>query len=379
MTDTVTALRLLGSEAIDPFDPKGPLTRNLAVERVRVGEPGPGEVLVEPLFVGVCGSDGSASLGKSNFSWVKRPRTIGHECSVRIVAFGPGAEGYGGLKAGDVVCPVPMRGCGDPRCRGCRNGRWNYCRRKQILGFHRDGALAQRMVLEVDRCVPLRAGLTALQGAVVEPLSVVAQGVLRKCTIRPGMDVVVTGCGIMGLIAAELCKSAGARVAVTGIERDREVRLKLAQERGFTPIVIGPGETLHEKLKAGVEALDGTRFGDDFEGGLVDALIECSGAPQALATAGLGVHLEGQICVIATYPSSVPFEATAFTRSGQVMSGVMGSSREDFETAMLLIERGAFAIEPYAQVYAFDRVLEAMDDSMAARTPKAIMAVNGRA
>ena len=379
MADSVTALRLLGREAIDPFDPKGPLTRNLAVEQVRIGEPGPGEVLVEPLYVGVCGSDGSASLGKSNFDWVQRPRTIGHECSVRIVSFGKGAEGHGGLKPGDVVCPVPMRGCGDPRCRGCRNGRWNYCRRKQILGFHRDGALAQRMVMEVDRCVPLRKGLTALQGAVVEPLSVVAQGVLRKCAIRPGMDVVVTGCGIMGLIAAELCKAAGARVAVTGIERDRDVRLKLAAERGFTPIVLGKGEALHEKLKAGVEALDGTRFGDEFEGGLVDALIECSGAPQALATAGLCVHLEGQICVIATYPSAVSFEATAFTRSGQVMSGVMGSSREDFENAMLLIERGAFAIEPYTQLYSFDRVIAAMEDSMAARTPKAVLAVNGPA
>ncbi|MFO1050617.1 MAG: alcohol dehydrogenase catalytic domain-containing protein [Planctomycetota bacterium] len=378
MSHAATALRLLGSESIDPSDPKGPLTRNLAVETVRVGDPGPGEVLVEPLFVGVCGSDNSASLGKSNFNWVQRPRTLGHECSVRIAAFGPGTEGYGGLKVGDVVCPVPMRGCNDPRCRGCRRGRWNYCRRKQILGFHRDGALAHRMVLEVDRCVPLPRSLTPFQGAVVEPLSVVAQGILRKVDIRPGMDVVVTGCGIMGLMAAELCKSAGARVAVTGIERDKDVRLKLAAERGFTPIVLGKGEQLHEKLKAGVEALDGRRFGDDFEGGLVDVLVECSGAPSALATAGLSVHLEGEICVIATYPSNVPFEATAFTRSGQRLCGVMGSSREDFENAMTLIDRGAFEVEAYARLYPFDRVIEAMDDSMAARTPKAVMAVHGK-
>ena len=213
----VQALRLNGSERIDPLAPNGPLTRNLAVETVEVGDPGPGEFLVEPLYVGVCGSDNSASLGKPNFSWVQRPRTIGHECSARIVAFGEGAEGFGGLRIGDVVTPIPQRGCGDPRCRGCRRGRWNYCPRKQILGFHRDGALAERMVLEADRCVPLRAGLTPLQGAIVEPLSVVAQGLLRKATIRPGMDVVVTGCGIMGLMAAELAKAAGART------RDRRI------------------------------------------------------------------------------------------------------------------------------------------------------------
>lgn len=377
MSDPITALRLNGDEYIDPFDPKGPLTRNLAVEQVRVGEPGPGEIAVEPLFVGVCGSDNSASLGKPNFSWVQRPRTIGHECSARVVAFGPGTEGVGGLALGDVVCPIPQRGCGDPRCRGCRRGRWNYCRRKQILGFHRDGALAQRMVLEADRCVPLRKGLTPFQGAVVEPLSVVAQGLLRKCTIRPGQDVVVTGCGIMGLMAAELARAAGARVAITGIERDREVRLRLAEERGFTPIVVSKDVPLHERLRQGVEAVGGGRFGDDFEDGLCDMLIECSGAPPALATAGLSVQPEGTVCVIATYPATVSFEATAFTRTGQTMVGVMGSSREDFENAMLLIDRGIFDVEAYSQLYPFDRVLDAMDDSMGARTTKAVLAVHG--
>ncbi len=372
----VQALRLNGSERIDPLDPKGPLTRNIAVETVEVGDPGPGEFLVEPLYVGVCGSDNSACLGKPNFSWVERPRTIGHECSARIVAFGEGAEGFGGLKIGDVVTPIPQRGCGDPRCRGCRRGRWNYCPRKRILGFHRDGALAERMVLEADRCVPLRAGLTPLQGAIVEPLSVVAQGLLRKATIRPGMDVVVTGCGIMGLMAAELAKAAGARVAITGIERDRDVRLKLAAERGFTPIVVSADEPLHEKLRSGVEALDGTRFGSDFDSGLVDMLVECSGAPPALGSAGLSVQPEGTICVIATYPGNPSFEATSFTRTGQTMVGVMGSSREDFENAQLLIERGIFPADPYAQIYPFTSLMDAMDDSIAARTTKAILEVH---
>ncbi|MBK8975251.1 MAG: alcohol dehydrogenase catalytic domain-containing protein [Planctomycetes bacterium] len=376
MTDHVDALRLHGSERIDPHAPGGPLTRNLAVERVALAEPGPGEIVTEPLFVGICGSDSSAGLGKPNFSWVERPRTIGHECSARVVAFGPGAEGIGGLALGDLVTPIPQRGCGDPRCRGCRRGRWNYCPRKRILGFHRDGALARRMVLEADRCVPLRPGLTPQQGALVEPLSVVAQAVQRKCTIRPGDDVVVTGCGIMGLMAAELARAAGARVAITGIDRDRDVRLKLAVERGFTPIVVSADRPLHERLRDGIEALDGKRFGDDFEDGRVDVLLECSGAPPTLATAGLSVHPEGTVCVVATYPDRVSFEATAFVRSGQTLVGVMGSSREDFVNAQLLLERGTFDPAPYTQLYPFARVMDAMDDSMAARTTKAVLAVN---
>lgn len=375
MSNTATALRLRGA---NPIDPQGtePVTRNLAVERVEIGDPGPGEVLVEPLYAGVCGSDNSAALGKPNFSWVQRPRTLGHEFSARIVGFGPDTEGYGGLHKGDIVCAIAMRGCRDPRCRGCKRGRWNYCRRKQIFGFHRDGGLATRTVLEVDRCLPLRKTLTPLHGALVEPLSVVAQGVIRKCGIQPGMDVIVTGCGIIGLLAAELARAAGARVAITGVERDRAVRLQLAERRGFLPIVVGPDAPLHEQLQRGIEARDGTRFGDDFDDGLCDVLIECSGAPQALATAGLSVQPEGTICVIATYPCEVPLLATAFTRAGQSMQGVMGSSREDFDNAQLLLERGVIPVEAYTQCYPFADALVAMQDSIAARTPKAVLVVN---
>ena len=376
MSESIKALRLNGTEYINPGTPGGSVTRNLAVESVTLPEPVEGEVIVEPMFVGICGSDNSASTGKPNFTWVERPRTIGHEASGRIVGFGPNTEGVDGLKMGDVVCIIPMRGCGDSRCRGCRRGRPNYCRNKKIFGFHRDGAMAERMIVNTGRCMPLAEGLTALQGSVVEPLSVVAQGIHRKCNIQPGMDVVVSGCGIIGLMAAELARAAGARVAVTGVERDRDVRLKLAQERGFVPIVVSEENQLHEQLAQGVEDLDGRRFGDAFENGTVDVLIECSGFPPALGMAGLSVQLEGSICVIATFGADVTFGATAFTRSGQSMQGVMGSSREDFETAQALLQRGVFPVDVYSQQYSFDHVVEAMEESIMAKTPKAILAIN---
>lgn len=376
MAEQVSALRLNGSEYINPSKPDGAVTRNLAVESVVLPKPEVGEVVVEPLFVGVCGSDNSASTGKPNFSWVERPRTIGHETSGRVVAFGPDTAARCDLQIGDVVCIVPMRGCENSQCRGCSRGRPNYCRQKKIFGFHRDGAMADRMIVNVGRCMKLAPGLTPLQGAVVEPLSVVAQGIHRKCNIQPGMDVIVSGCGIIGLMAAELARAAGARVAVTGVERDRDVRLKLAEERGFIPIVVSAEKPLHEQLSAGIEDLDGQPFGDTYENGTVDCLIECSGFPPALGTAGLSVQLEGSICVIATFGADVPFNATAFTRSGQSMQGVMGSNREDFETAQALLQRGVFPVDVYSQQYAFGDVMQAMEESIMAKTPKAILAVN---
>jgi len=217
--------------------------------------------------------------------------------------------------------------------------------------------------------------LTALQGAVAEPLSVAVQGIYRKCNIKPGSDVIVSGCGIIGMMAAELAKAAGARVAVTGIENDRNVRLKLAEQRGFIPIVVSQEKPLHEQLRSGIDDLDGKRFGDEYELGTVDTLIECSGAPPALGTAGLAVQLEGTICVIATFGSDVTFQATPFVRSGQTMTGVMGSNREDFENAQTLLARGVFPVDIYSKEYAFDNVMQAMHDSISAQTTKAILKI----
>ena len=376
MSHTINALRLLGEATIDLAKPGGPVTRNLDIRQLELPDPGAGEVLIEPLFVGICGSDNSASLGKPNFSWVQRPRTIGHECSGRIVAFGPGAQADSGLQVGQTVCIVPMRGCGQPGCRGCRRNSPNYCRKKSIYGFHCDGAMAEKMVVESQRCMPLREGVSPLAGAVVEPLSVVAQAIHRKCHIQPGMDVVVSGCGIIGLMAAELARAAGARVAVTGIQRDRNVRLKLAEQRGFIPIVVSSENPLHQQLQAGVEDLEGRQFGDPCEAGTVDIFIECSGAPSALGTAGLSVQLEGTICVIATFGAEVSFNATLFTRSGQVMKGLMGSNRADFEIAQTLLQRGVFPVEVYSRQYGFNDAMRAMEDSILAETPKALLAIN---
>jgi len=317
-----------------------------------------------------------ASLGAPNFSWVERPRTIGHEFCGRIVAFGPNTRGWGGFETGDLVTAIPQRGCRDLACRACRQGRWNYCRRKRILGFHRDGALARRVVLEVDRLVPLRPGVTPLEGALNEPLSVVTQAIYSRSNIRPGMDVLVTGCGIIGLMAAELARAAGARVAITGLERDREVRLKAAAERGMIPVVVGPERPLDGQLREGIYDAAGNRFGDAYDNGTVDVLLECSGAPAALAAAPGCVRTEGTICVIATYATEVPFPATAFTRGGLIMTGVMGSGREDFEKAQRLLRDGVFPVEHYIRLYPFERVLDAIADSIQATVPKAILEVN---
>ena len=370
MSESFRGFCLHGKERIYPND-HGSVTRNTSVVDLSLPELQEGEILARPIYTGICGSDNSACLGKPNFEWVERPRIIGHECSAEVLALGPGD--HGGLKVGDRFSPVAQLGCQKDDCPACMVGKWNLCPAKTILGFHRDGGFGQRMVLESDRAVPFIEGLTPQQGALVEPLSVACNAIYNKCNIRPGMDVVVTGCGIIGLMSAELARAAGARVLVTGIEHDRHKRLKLAAERGFITAVVSPEKPIEVQLKAGIRDQNGVAFGQN---GKVDAVLECSGVPQVLAAAGEMVRPDGDIIVIATYPAPVEFNATQLTRSSHNMRGVMGSSKDDFVVAQRLLVQGVFPADEYVDLYEFDDIQQAFEDSIRANNVKAVIRMN---
>ncbi len=370
MSESIRGFCLQGREKIYP-NGEGSVTRNTAVVEMEIPELKHGEILAKTLFTGICGSDNSAALGKSNFDWVQRPRVIGHEFSAEVIALGPGDHGE--LKIGDIFTPLAMLGCRNEDCSACSVAKWNLCPDKQIIGFHRNGGFGQQVVLESDRVVPLMQGLTPEQGALVEPLSIIVNALHNKCNIKPGQDVVVTGCGIIGLMSAELARAAGARVAITGIAHDREVRLKKAKERGFITIEVTPENTLASQLIKGIMDAEGNAFGSN---GKVDLLIECSGVPQVLSEAISVVRPEGDICVIATYPKEVEINATHLTRTSLNMRGSMGSCRADYMVAQKLMVTGVFPSEAYTNLYEFEEITTAFEDSIKANNVKAVVKMN---
>ena len=331
-----------------------------------------GEIRAKTLFTGICGSDNSAALGKSNFDWVQRPRVIGHEFSAEIIELGPG--NHGDIKVGDIFTPLAMLGCQKPDCPACSISKWNLCPSKEIIGFHKNGGFGQEVVLESDRVVILSKGLSPKQGALVEPLSVVVNALNSAANIKLGDDVIVTGCGIIGLMSAELARAAGARVAITGIAHDRDKRLKKSQEQGFITIEVSPENTLSTQLKAGIIDKNGMRFGTAT--GQVDLVIECSGIPPVLSEAFSVVKPEGDICVIATYPAEVSINATHLTRTSLSMRGSMGSCREHYMTAMKLMLTGIFPSEAYINHYDFSDITKAFEDSIKANNIKAVVKMN---
>ncbi|MGB5497471.1 MAG: alcohol dehydrogenase catalytic domain-containing protein [Maribacter sp.] len=370
MSESIKGFCLHGSEKIYP-NSDVPVTKNTAVIAMEIPSLKEGEILAKTLYTGICGSDNSASLGKANFDWVERPRVIGHEFSAEILELGPGDQGD--LKVGDKFTPLAMLGCQDEECPACSVAKWNLCPSKQIIGFHRNGGFGQQVVLETDRVVHLMQGLSPEQGALVEPLSVVVNALHNKCNIKPGQDIVITGCGIIGLMSAELAKAAGARVLVTGIAHDRDIRLKRAAERGFITLEVSPDNTLKNQLDAGIFDANGIPFGTN---GQVDLLIECSGVPQVLTEAISLVRPEGDICVIATYGKEVEINATHLTRTSLNMRGSMGSCREDYMVAQKLMVTGVFPSEHYTDIYDFEDITQAFEDSIKANNMKAVVKMN---
>ena len=370
MNKPIKGFCLHGKEKIVPSSGLE-VTSNTSVVEMEIPQLKEGELLAKTLYTGICGSDNSASLGKPNFDWVQRPRVIGHEFSAEILELGPGEHGE--LKVGDKFTPLAMLGCQDEECPACSIAKWNLCPSKQIIGFHRNGGFGQQVVLESDRVVTLMDGLTPQQGALVEPLSVVVNALYNKCSIKPGQDVVVTGCGIIGLMSAELAKAAGARVLVTGISHDRDIRLKKARERGFITLEVSPENPLSEQLKNGIKDQNGIPFGMN---GQVDLLIECSGVPQVLTEAISIVRPEGDICVIATYGKEVPINATHLTRTSLNMRGSMGSCRDDYMIAQKLMVTGVFPSEHYTDYYDFEDITKAFEDSIKAKNMKAVVKMN---
>jgi L-iditol 2-dehydrogenase len=232
---------------------------DLRVEEREVPTPGPREVLVEIAAVGVCGSDVHYyEHGRIGPFVVREPMILGHESAGRVAALGEGTSKHA---VGDRVTLEPGVPCG--RCRECRAGRYNLCRDVRFFATPPiDGAFANYVTIHEDFAFALPDSVSDEAGALMEPLSV-GIWACRKAGVSPGDRVLVTGAGPIGLLAQQCALAFGAtEVTVTDVS---EARLELARRTGATR-ALQVGEPLDE----------------------VDALIECSGHPAALA-AGIAV------------------------------------------------------------------------------------------
>jgi (R,R)-butanediol dehydrogenase/meso-butanediol dehydrogenase/diacetyl reductase len=222
---------------------------DIRIEDVSDPAPGPGELLLEPHAVGICGTDAAEYVyGPKQYALAGHPVTghrgpliPGHEFSGRVVGVGPGAEAF---RLGAVVASGAGISCGE--CFQCVAGRTNLCVRYATVGLQRNGALGQLCTVPAAICLDIEPfGLDEETAALAQPMAIGVHA-LRRGGVSPGEDVLVIGCGGIGAFLTFALCQAGARVAV--VEQSAE-RLELAQALGAAELIEPvEGGTLLEQL-----------------------------------------------------------------------------------------------------------------------------------
>ena len=183
-----------------------------------IPEPGPGEALVRIECVGICGSDlHYFESGRLGLRIVKPPFILGHEACGIVERVGVGVQN---VKPGDRVALEPGRACG--KCDFCRKGLYNLCASVAFFGSPpTNGVFREYVAHDAALCFPLPDNVTAIEGALVEPLAIGFYAALRA-EAKFGMTAVVTGSGCIGLMSMLALRAFGtSRIYVTDVEQKR--------------------------------------------------------------------------------------------------------------------------------------------------------------
>ena len=205
-------------------------SEGLSLKKVIMPTPSTNEVLIKIHKTAICGTD------LHIYQWdewakntIKPPLVIGHEFVGEIAELGDGVTHY---KPGDIVSGEGHITCGN--CRNCRAGQRHLCHKTVGIGIHRNGAFAEYMTLPEGNVWPVHTEVDTDIASFFDPL-----GNAVHCALSFEMvaeDVLITGAGPIGCMAAAICKRVGARnVVVTDINN---YRLNLAKTMGPNPPII---------------------------------------------------------------------------------------------------------------------------------------------
>jgi len=250
---------------------------------------------------------------------LRPPQTLGHEFSGTIVELGEGVanqEGPNALKVGQLVSVEGHVVCG--RCRNCRAGRGHMCLNAAGIGVNRDGAFADYVVVPASNVWVQPDTIDPELGALFDPLG----NAVHTCqqVELTGQDVLITGAGPIGVIAAAIARHAGAKnVVVTDIS---DYRLGLAKAAG-ADLTVNVATT---RIKDAQREL-GMREGFDIG-------LEMSGAPSAVAEMLANLNHGAKVAMLGLPKDPYPIDWGRVITHMITLKGIYG--REMFETWYLM-------------------------------------------
>ena len=284
-------------------------TKGIWMEEVPVPSPGPNEVLIRVEKAAICGTDLHIYLWDDWSQRTIRPGlVIGHEFVGRVAELGPGVGGY---TIGQRVSAEGHIVCG--HCRNCRAGRQHLCPNTKGIGVNRDGAFADYVVMPATNLWPIPDQIPSELAAFFDPYGNAAHCALEFDVV--GEDVLITGAGPIGVMAAGICKHVGARnVVVTDVN---DYRLKLAADMGATRVV----NVADAALKDVMADLHLEGF---------DVGLEMSGNPAAFNDMLDCMYHGGKVALLGLLPKGAGIDWDRIIFKGLTVQGIYG--RKMYET-----------------------------------------------
>ncbi|KAK3928529.1 Sorbitol dehydrogenase [Frankliniella fusca] len=260
--------------------------QDLRMEKRPVPEPKDDEVLLQMGCVGICGSDIHYLVhGECATFVVKAPMVIGHEGSGTVAKVGKNVTH---LKPGDRVAIEPGVPCRN--CKACCSGKYNLCPNIFFCATPPDnGNLCQYYTHNANFCYKLPDNMSLEEGAMMEPLSVGVHA-CNQAELKFGDNVLITGCGPIGLVSLVAAKAMGAsKVIMTDIV---DHRLQVALKAGADAVIDVSKGTIDDHEKQIKAALGGklpevTLDCTGFESSMRLA-VRCTGTGGTIVLVGMG-------------------------------------------------------------------------------------------
>lgn len=303
-----------------------------------------GEAVVRIEAVGVCGSDTTYfTVGRIGDWIVDGPIVLGHEAAGTVIQVGEGVEN---VAVGSRVAIEPGTPC--RMCQQCVSGRYHLCPDLAFLATPPyDGALTEHLTISAANLYPFPDRMSFEEGALVEPLSVGLWG-CHRANLAAGENVLVTGAGPVGLLAASAARALGAgRVTITDVA---DFRLAAARSLDF-PV----------------------RHADERDEADYDVLLECSGAPGALASGLAQLRENGRASMIGIPKADVVLPL-AMLHKRELSINLVNRYAHTWPTAIALISSGRVPASSLV-THHFDLADTADALTLGRRVPDSIKAV----
>lgn len=284
-------------------------------------------VKIKSIYTGICGSD--IHTFKGDYKNPKTPITLGHEFSGIVSEVGPDVKQ---IKVGDrVTSETTFETCG--HCRYCKEKDYNLCSNRKGIGTQQNGSFTEYLISREESVHVLPNNIGLIAGAFTEPLACCTHAVLEKADVKPTDTVLVVGPGPIGLLLAQVVKSKGATVIISGVTKDMP-RLKLAKELGIDHTIDSMTENLEEMT---LELTEG--YG-------VDKVFECSGAVPAVNQALALTSKKGTFVQVGLFPDKyISIDMESIIQREITFVGSRSQKPSSWPLALELISNGSVQVE----------------------------------